>query len=325
MKNIINFFIRPLTAYTLCFMVFCLNPAMAQIQTDDSRKGVLPSQMFDTRSLSMANTTIADMYGGGSSIGINAAISGLIQNPRFIQFNTNHNWDNNFLQHNLTLPTLANGPHHITARFGLIQHGDDNLPFAKSPSLPQPDITMYRAELAYALALSSYFSIGTLQSISYTTTNEEAKYWNYFADVGLVYAPDSPISYGLVFRGLGHETTYEIIETGLTTLGSRLARQSLEIGATLRYPAEDSAYLSLSFANEKRFGEYGLWYKAGVEISPASGISLRGGAMVNFEQSLFIPRVGLGINTSLFQLDYMMAPKNVMGEHFHQIGLTLQF
>ncbi len=296
---------------------------MPQLITDENRKGVLPSQMVDTRSLSMANTTIADVY-GKPSIGINAALSGLFNQPSFVQFNSNHNWDTNFMQHDLTLPTLSNGPHHITARFGLLHRGVDNLPFTKSSTLPEPDVTMYRAELAYAFAISNYFSIGTLQSLSYTSNSEEAQYWNYFADIGLVYAPDGSVSYGLVYRGLGHQTTYEIIETGQTTLGSRLAQQSLEIGATLRYPADDETYLSISFANEKRFGEGGLWYKGGIEFIPVSLISLRGGAMVNFSQSLFIPRVGLGIHSGVFRLDYMISPKNLVGEQFHQIGLTIQ-
>lgn len=326
MKKFLTTCIQPLIAFTFCFVLFCQLPAMAQTQTSNDRKGVLPSQMHDTRSLSMANTTIADVY-GKPSVGINAALSGLFNQPSFIQFNSNHNWDNNLMQYSLMLPTLSNGPHHITARFGLLNRGFESLPFTSSSTLPEPDVTIYRAELAYAIAISNHFSLGTLQSISYTTANEneEAQYWNYFADIGLVYAPDGPVSYGLVFRGLGHETTYEIIETGQTTLGSRLARQSLEVGATLRYPVEERTYLSISFSNEKRFSEDGLWYKGGVEIIPVSFISIRGGAMVNFDQSIFIPRMGLGINANVFQLDYIMAPENLIGEQFHQIGLTIQF
>lgn len=297
---------------------------MAQIQDEGNRRGVLRIQMMDTRSLSMAGTTISDTY-GRPSIGINAALSGLFNEPPFVQFNSNHNWDSNFMQHDLTLPTIYYGAHHVTARFGLLHQGFENIPFTSTSSLPEPDIIMYRAELAYAIAISNYFSMGTLQSISYTTTDEEAQYLNYFADIGLVYAPDSPVSYGLVFRGLGRETAYEIIETGETILDSQLARQRLEIGATFRYPIEQRTYLSISFANEKRFGEDGLWYKGGFEVIPISMIHIRGGAMVNFDQSLFIPRMGLGIDVSVFQVDYMMAPKNLIGEHFHQIGLTVQF
>lgn len=325
MKNFLTVSIRPLIAITFCLMLFCQNIATAQIDVDNNTKGVLPHQMFDSRSLSMANATIADLY-GSPAIGVNAALSGLFTKPSFIQFNTNHNWDNNLIQHHLTLPTLSNGPHNISTRFGLLHQGSDNLPFSEPSSMPEPDIRMYQAELEYAIAFSNHFSIGALQSVSYTTTtkNEEAQYWNYVADVGLVYAPDDNVSYGLVFRGLGNETTYEIIETEQTTLGSRLATQVLEVGATFRFPIENRTYLSLSFANEKRFGEDGLWYKGGVEIIPVSFIDIRGGIMVNFDQSLFIPRIGLGINTGVLQIDYMIAPKNLIGEQFHQFGLTLQ-
>lgn len=324
MKKKPVFYIQSIIAFTVCLILFCQYPLMAQTGNDADRKGVLPNQMIDTRSLSMAGTTIADVY-GRSSIGINTALSGFYNKPSFIQLNSNHNWDSNLMQHSMTLPTLFLGPHHITARFGLLHQGFEELPFASSSSLLEPDITLYRAEVAYAIAITDHFSLGTLQSVSYTTTSEEAQYWNYFADVGLAYAPDGPVSYGMVFRGLGNETTYEIIETGQTTLDSRLAGQVLEIGATLRYPIEDRSYVSISFANEKRFGEEGLWYKGGIEIIPTSYVDIKGGAMVQFDQSIFIPRVGLGINISVVQLDYMISPKSLDGEQFHQVGLTIQF
>lgn len=324
MKNIIILRIQTIIAVLLCSMIFGFNPAIAQVQPEEGRTGVLPNHMVDTRSLSMAGATIADIY-GEPSIGINVALSGLAHGSSSLQYNSNHDWDSNFMQHNLMLPTLSLGAHHITARFGLIHRGDENLPFTNMSSLPEPDITSYQAELAYSISLSSHFSIGTLQSVSYTNTNEDAQYWNYFTDIGLVYAPQGPVSYGLIFRGLGNETTYETTQAGQTLLGSRLATQTLEIGATLRYPVEKEAYMSISFANEKRFGEDGMWYKGGIEIMPFSVISIRGGAIVNFEPSTFIPRMGLGINAGVFKIDYMTAPKNLMGEQFHQLGLTIQF
>lgn len=326
MKKFLTVSIRPLIAITFCLIVVFQNPALAQVQSDSERTGVLPSQMFDARSLSMANTTIADVY-GRPSIGINPALSGLFTQPSFIQFNSNHNWNSNLMQQQLTLPTLTNGPHSITARFGLLNRGLDELPFTNPTLSPQPDILMYRGEIAYAIAFSDHFSLGALQSVSYTKTtkNEHAQYWNYSADIGLAYAPEGPVSYGMVLRGLGRETNYEIIETGQTTLGSQLATQVLEVGATLRYPIEERTYLSISFANEKRFGEDGLWYKGGFEVIPFSFIDIRGGALINFDQSLFLPRLGLGINAGVFQIDYAIAPKKLIGERFHQVGLTFQF
>ena len=193
-----------------------------------------------------------------------------------------------------------------------------------SPTLPEPELDQYQAAFAYAYALNKEFSVGLLQNISYTSNNT-AQYWTYSSDFGIVYAPEKSITYGLSFRGLGRETTYEIIETGETTLGSALSTQSLEVGATVRFPTEKRTYLSISFANEKRFGEDGLWYKGGIELLPYSFIAVRSGAMFNFSESVYIPRFGLGYNAKFVRLDYMVAPKKFSDEHFHQIGLTVKF
>ena len=325
MKKNLTVSIQPLIAFIFCITVFWQNPAMAQTQIEGSRSGELPSHFYDTRTLSMAGTTIGDLY-GRPSIDINAALYGLYNIPTSIQFNSNHNWDTNFMQHDLTLPTKTIGFHHLTTRIGFLHQGFDHLPYTNTSLLPYPDLRMFRAELAHAISISDYLSFGTLHSFSYTKTRDDTQNWNwnYFADVGLAYAPDGPVSYGLVLRGLGHKTIYETIDTGQTRFGSRLARQILEIGVTLRYPVEDRTYMSISFANEKRFDENGLWYKGGAEIIPFSFIYIRAGAKVNFDQSLVIPRFGLGIYTERVQFNYMIAPKDIIGEQFHQIGVTIE-
>ncbi len=295
----------------------------AQSLSDNNRKGVLSNQLFDTRSLSMAATTISDVF-GQPSIGINPAIAGVSILPGYIQVNTNHNWDNELVVHSLSLPVISIGHHHLTTRLALAHQELDDLPFADRVNGPEPDLMMYRADLAYSVSFSSYFSIGILQSLSYSTSNRESHFWNYSLDLGLVYAPDGPVSYAAVFRGLGNETTYEIIETGLTTLGTQQGQQILELGASFRFPIEERTYMSISFSNEKKFGEDGLWYKGGMELVPIAGLNLRGGLLINFDQSKLIPRVGLGIQLRLFELDYMIAPETLTGEQFHQVGITIQ-
>ena len=295
----------------------------AQIITPEENRGVLFIQQFDTRTLSLGNATLSDLL-GRSSIGINPALSGLYSNDVVFQINSNHNWNTNLMQHTLIFPTLPVYNHHFTFRIGLLNRGFDQLDFFGNTHLPEPDVKLYHAELAYAYAFSEVFSMGVLQSVAYTF-NDDAKYWTYFADFGLIYAPADNISYGLVFRGLGHEANYEIIETGTTTLGSQLKRQSLELGATFRFPTEERTFMSLSFANEKRSGEEGIWYKGGLELLPNSFLSLRGGILLNFGKDQFIPRTGFGINFNHGSLNYMIAPQNRAGESFHQIGLTFQF
>ncbi len=323
MKTLLQHIYRPLFAVTFIFLL-CYSPSsMAQIQVDPENRGSLGIQKFDTRTLSMGSATLADVY-GRASVGINPSLSGLYESNSLLQVSMYHNWDNNLMQHSLTLPTLETGSHHFTARVGLIHSGSDAFNYLGTASLPEPDLEQYQATIVYAYALSNEFSVGWLQNVSYTS-NEEAQFWTYSSDLGMVYAPEKSITYGLSFRGIGHETTYEIIETGQTTLGSTLLRQSLEVGATVRYPTEKRTYLSISFANEKKFGQDGLWYKGGVELLPFSFLAVRSGMMFNFTESVSLPRFGLGYHSKFVRLDYTVAPNEFRNEHFHQLGLTVRF
>ncbi len=323
MKNDTKNKISKLVFTTAIVLVMFQLSLEAQSLSDNNRKGALSNQLFDTRSLSMASTTISDVY-GRPSIGINPAIAGLSILPGYLQVNSNHNWENELVVHSLSMPSISFGHHHFNTRLALAHREWDNLPFAGSINGPEPDLMMYRADLAYAVSFSTYFSLGILQSLSYSTSNRVSHFWNYSIDLGLVYAPDGPVSYAAVLRGLGNETTYEIIETGLTTLGTQQGQQILELGASFRFPIEERTYMSLSFSNEKKFGEDGLWYKGGLELVPIAGLNLRGGLLINFDQSKFMPRAGLGIQIGLFQLDYMIAPEKLTTEQFHQVGITIQ-
>ncbi len=313
----------------VCFTgIIVLNtqiPALAQIYNAEENKGIIrtQSQSFDTRSLAMGSATIADLF-GNVSMGVNAALPGLYKNDLFFQLDTYHNWDTNLIQYGLTLPTITMGPHHITARLSFLNNGYDEINYLGTSTRPEPDVSMYQADVAYSLALSDVFSVGVLQSVSFIK-NEESQYLTYIADLGLVYAPQGYVSYGMVFRGIGRTLNYEIIETGQTTLGSGTSTKSLEIGATIHYPIEDRTFLSISLSNQKRFTEEGLWYKGGIEILPISVLSLRAGVLAQLDDSIFIPRFGIGINMHTVRVDYVIAPNDLLGEHFHQMGLTIQF
>lgn len=316
-------------AVSILIIINGLNPhndVQAQISTSDENKGVISIQQFDTRSLSMGSATVSDLY-GRASIGINPALSGLYMKKNVIQANSSFNWNTNLMQHTLTSPTVSIRNHHFTVRAGFINQGSNKLNFFESDQLPDLDVSLYHAETAYAFAFSDAFSMGVLQNVTYTFNND-AKYWTYFTDIGFIYAPAENITYGMVFRGIGHEVNYEIIETSeasVTTLGSNLMQQTLELGATFRFPIEERTFMSLSFSNEKRFGENGIWYKSGLEILPNSLIALRGGVIFHIGNSMFIPRTGFGVNFKYGNLNYMFAPRKVSGEYFHQMGLTIQF
>ncbi|MCH8567125.1 MAG: hypothetical protein LAT67_02620 [Balneolales bacterium] len=304
----------------LCFQ----NEAQAQIISTSGNSGVLSVQHFDTRSLSMGSATVSDLY-GRPSMGINPALSGLYQNNLVFQINTNYSWNTRLMQYSLQFPTISVENHRITARIGFMNEGFDELDFWENSQIPVPDAELYHADIAYAFAFSEVFSLGVNQRIAYAL-NKGTNDWAYSADFGLVYAPAENISYAIVFRGLGNEISYEIAEAGATILGSKLMQQSLEVGATFRFPTEgERTFLTISFANEKEFGNSGLWYKGGMELLPFSFLAIRGGLLFNLDDSVFIPRTGIGFVFSFGRFDYMLAPGQRAGEYFHQAGLTLKF
>ena len=314
------------TVFIISFIILLASPSilMGQLTISEENRGTLEIHKFDTRSLSMGSATVSDAY-GRVSMGVNPALTGLFNKRISINSNSNHSWDTNLLRYDATLPTLIVGQHHITARIGMLNSGYDEINYLGSAQFPEPDVNQYHADLTYAFAVTEVFSVGLLQSLSYSF-NDDAQYLTYFTDFGIAYAPAENISYGLVLRGVGREVEYEIIETGATTLRSNTIGQKLEIGATFRFPVEDRRpYITMSFANEKRFGEDGLWYKAGLELLPFRFLAVRGGVQFRSVDVIFLPRAGLGFNTDYFRLDYMVAPRNQRGENFHQLGLTFQF
>lgn len=283
-------------------------------------------QKLDTRSLSLGDATVADVYGRGG-IGVNPALFGLYENKAIFRLSANHNWGSSQLQSYFSLPVMQIGGHNFTARAGYINYGFDfdRSSITGEAVLPESDIEIYHADVAYAYAIDDLFSVGLIQSIS-IADNSRQQYLTYSADIGIVYVPDGPVTYGMVFRGLGYETIYHINDSGNTVLEIDMMRQSLELGATLHYPIESRNLISISFANEKRFGEEGIWYKAGFELLPTTALSLRSGFIFHLvDETVFIPRFGLGLNAQALSLDYAISPKNVAGEYFHQLGFTIQF
>lgn len=321
MKKRARYTIQTLVAFSFIFLVWCQPFAMAQTEGDN--EGTLRIQKFDTRTLSLGNATLADSF-GKTTIGINPALSGILNNGREMQFNFYHNWNTNLMQHDLTLPSLIVDKHHITTRVGLTTSGYDEINYLGSAQVPEPDVEQYFAEVAYAYAFSNVFSMGVLQSVTYTF-NDETDFLTYFADIGLVYTPSENISYGLVLRGIGRDSHYRINEADETILFHQRLGQTLDLGSTFRFITNDRTYLTVSLANEKRFGEDGIWYKGGIEYFPTPLISLRSGALFHIGENEFIPRFGLGFDTGFFKLDYMVAPEDIRGENFHQLGLTFQF
>jgi len=315
--------LNTLIAFSFIFVLLCQPSVMAQTETAGDNEGSLRVQKFDARTLSLGSSTLADAY-GRNTIGINPALSGLYNNGRDVQLNSYHNWDTNLMQHDFTLPTVIIDRHHFTARAGLTMSGYDEINYLGSAQLSEPDVEQYHVDLAYAFAVTEVFSVGILQSVSYTF-NDDTQLFTYFTDLGLVYAPAENISYGLSFRGIGIDANYLINDAGETLLFDQRLGQKLELGSTFRFNTDRRTFLSISLANEKRFGEEGIWYKGGIELLPLPYFAIRSGALFHIGLSEFIPRLGVGFDTGSFIIDYMAAPSGQRGENFHQLGLTFQF
>jgi hypothetical protein len=321
---------KTLFIYISLILLALLIPITADAQLADTTGlsgGMMDAPIVykaESRTIAMGNAGIADPY-SNASMNLNPALLSFAVYNRSFNINSNQNWDNLIVYHMLTFPALQAGKHSFVLQAGLHHQSTDEFNLLTDRELIDPDIAIFQVDAGYAFRISDVFSVGAFQNVTYST-NKNGQYWTYYANLGLIYNPVGTVSYAAVFRGLGRSPIYEFLENDVTILGSQALRQSLEIGATIRYPDQtDMPYLAISFSNEKRFGEDGMWYKAGVEVKPVSLVSLRSGLMFKPEDRLFIPRYGLGLNLAFIHLDYSASPRSVYGEHFHQLGLMIKF
>ncbi|MGM0588462.1 MAG: hypothetical protein ACQETE_08620 [Bacteroidota bacterium] len=317
--------------FTLCLsLVLGLTTTTSWAQITDTtgtatgERGALRAYKLDVRTIAMADATVADPT-RLTAININPGALAFVRNFNTLHVNGYQNWNNNLVQTNLTLPVLRKNRHNLAAQVAYQTPAFNKLNLLGNNPQPEPDVQMYQMDLTYAYSFENVVSIGVMNSVTYAQ-NEFAHYWTYFANIGVLYAPTESLSYGIAFRGLGRSVVYEIIEDGRTTLSSQNLRESLELGATLQYPVDsDYTYMSFSLANEKRFGEDGIWYKAGLEIKAWQLLALRSGIMFQLSEDIYAPRFGMGINTKVVTLDYAFSYRQTLYERYHQVGLTIHF
>lgn len=281
------------------------------------------------RSTALGGASVAD-YRELSSIFINPATLSFVRNLKRIEFNTSQSWENNLMLQNISLPFFANQRHSIAAQTGVMHSGLESANPFVSGAKSKPDITLYRFDLAYAYSLTSYFSMGILSSTSIADNAYSNEITNVLS-IGMIYVPSKSISYGISFRGLGRNIGYELPESGRTKLITQNTNESLEVGATLTYPVDtDRSYFSLSLANEKRFGEPGIWYKAGVEakfflLKKLPQLQLRNGLIMKPESDIYAPTFGVGMDWSKTSVSFSISPGKQLSERFHQLGIIIYF
>ncbi len=292
--------------------------------TNSGQRGALKIYKFNARTTALADATVgepADL----SVININPAGLSFVEDYKTVQANISQNWNNNMMLENFTLPAFKFDNHAFAAQFA-IHHdqGPESFNILGNNPMPQPKVTMYQADVVYSLTVQDVLSLGILNSFSFAQ-NSIAQYWTYYPVLGMMYAPSQSITYGITFRGLGRSVVYNVVNNSrLTTLGSQDLRETLELGAALQFPVDtDKTYLSISLANEKRFGEEGIWYKAGLELRSFSYLILRTGLIFQPETDVYAPRFGIGIASDLLALDYALSYSKELYERYHQLGITL--
>lgn len=301
--------------------------------TDSDRRGAPRVYKYSARTGALGDATVADQR-YLSIINVNPANLAFVDDLTTFQVNISQNWNNNMMLENFTLPAIRTGNHSLATQFS-IHHdrGFEAFNLLGNNPQPQPKMTIYQVDIAYAFSINDALSFGILNNISYAK-NVIAQYLTYYPTFGVLYAPSESLTYGIAFRGLGRSATYFIPSPNqgpcvqrdncLTTFGSQKLQKSLELGAALKLPAEnDHVDFSIYLSNEKRFEQDGLWYKAGLEITSIANLALRGGILYQSAEKILAPRFGLGITTEVLELDYTVSHSKELFERYHQLAITI--
>lgn len=175
-------------------------------------------------------------------------------------------------------------------------------------------LIQYGYDIAYAREVIPTLSLGGRVGVQYGIS-ESSNLWAAAASVGVFYSPSQEVSYGASFSGLGSVIRYEW--DGYTaTVGPTNAPHSLQIGATMRFPAPiKESFLLVAIANEKIFGQDGLLYKGGVELFPVKYLALRVGYV--FKPGASAARYGLGFRAGRFHIDYGISPSQESNQNYN--------
>ncbi len=271
----------------------------------------------DAREASIGNADISGSYN----------ISSMYENPASVIFlsgssivlNHSETKDNLGMYENLAFPVLQNGTQMLALGFNVFHLGYLR-PLSDYPSQHIMEIGYH---MTFATAITPTFSIGVSGDIMQGRTNYSMQ-WASFYSMGIDYSPTEDISYGAVFSGLGSTLQYAIIDSAVSTVAAN-APKILEVGATMSYPSSSSLrrkFLFISFANEKVFGEKGLFYKAGIEVIPVKVVSLSLGFVSGPDVSE--PRYGIGIHIEGFNLQYAIYPQKA-SYMLEQISMSYDF
>ncbi len=274
---------------------------------------VKPS-LIGARNAALADADISGTY-NVSNMYLNPASLAFVTNTS-IFFNQSQIKNGLGMGENLAFPVLSHGPQVLSMGLEVFHLGYVQKPEGFSGQ----HVFEYGYNIAFASALSSTFSLGVSAGLQHGNANS-SQTWAASYSIGLDYSPSADINYGAVFSGLGTEVQYIQHDTLLSAQAGDAPRV-LEIGATMSYPSSSSLrrkVFFLSLANEKIFGETGLFYKAGIEIRPFDFLNLRFGFITG--PGVSEARYGLGFQINNFFIEYVVYPQQA-SDMLEQVSLS---
>jgi hypothetical protein len=146
--------------------------------------------------------------------------------------------------------------------------------------------------------------------------------WAFSGSLGLFYAPQPGVSYGLVAQGLGNGVLYPYENPNdLNDIHVGRMSRSMTIGLSISFPTttpEDPS-LVLALANQKIFDQSGVIYKLALEYWPIPSFALRSGYWVG--PSSVSGKYGATVRFRMIQIDYAISPGKTE-PRFHQLTLA---
>lgn len=266
------------------------------------QNAIVKPSLIGARNSALADADISGSY-NISSMYLNPAALIFVSGSS-IFFNHSQIKNNLGMSESLAFPILSQGPQVLSMGLDVFHLGYVQPPYGFSGQ----HVLEYGCNIAFASALSSTFSMGISADLQKGNANgSQALAASY--SIGMDYSPTADINYGAVFSGIGTEVQYIPQNTMLNAQADN-APKILEIGATMSYPSSSSLrrkVFFLSLANEKIFGETGLFYKAGIEVRPFDFLSLRYGFITGIGVSEASYGIGFQINS--FIVDYVLYPE----------------
>lgn len=295
--------------YTIVLTLFGVDYAFGQ--------NIIRSAYVGARNVALGNADMSEPYDMTSMYEDPATIA-FLKHPSVIVNNIEGNYHE--MQQNIAFPLIYD-------RSQMLAFGAEFYSVGELTSSQYTKRYAVGYDLAFASRLSSTVGVGARVAFrrGYVAHMPRAMAASYA--LGLEYAPNADMSYGLSLSGLGTGLDFTSLNSIVTPTHTVLPRV-LEIGAVMRLPSEQTLQpvdLVVALSSEKILGTPGVGYMGGVEYYPFQFLALRFGYVAG--SVMRGPRYGLGFRVGMIHLDLAAYPVNEGSSKviFNQISASCEF